>query len=81
MGLFSKSKLTSDEYADLLNKIVKLNSDVLLLSANVERMEIRLKTFHTKLTKSKYEDEDETDAPVDMAEVQRRLMGFGNAKE
>lgn len=82
MGLFTKSNITSDEYADLLNKIVKLNNDVLLLGANVERFETRLKSFHTKLMHSrKNEDEDEDDEQPQQqtaATMQRRMLGFAD---
>jgi len=78
MGLFGRSKITSDEYADLLNKIVKLNNEVLILTATVERMETRVKSFHTKLTRTKLEDEDDGAVPSQMspADFQRRLMGL-----
>jgi len=79
MGLFWKSKVTSDEYQECLTKIVKLTNEVLILTATVEKMETRIKSFHTKLTRVKQEEEDEeTAVPRQMspADYQRALMGL-----
>jgi chromosome segregation ATPase len=83
MGLFSRSKITSDEYTDLSAKIVKLSSEVLILKAEMEKTEERLKSFHGRLTKrikEQEEEEEETEQPTPQ-ELQRYLMGFGNGKE
>lgn len=79
MGLFSKSKITSDEYADLSAKIVKLNSEMLILKAEMEKAEERLKSFHGRLTKRIKEDEIDEEAPgYDLQQIQRALLGIGN---
>lgn len=75
--MFWRKKITSDEYADLNAKLIKLSTDVLILQTTVEKMEIRIKGYHTKLARIKGEEEEETqDQPMDMAELQRRLMGM-----
>jgi len=80
MGLFTKSKITSDEYADCLNKIVKLNNEVLILTATVERMETRLKSFHTKLARTRRDEDEDEEQAVNSnpspADIQRALMGM-----
>jgi len=81
MGIFTRKPLHTDEYQDLLAKHLKLNNDVLILSATVERMETRLKSFHTKLSsKHRQEDEDEESAvsgTMSPAELQQAIMGLG----
>lgn len=75
MGIFSRSKLNSDEYLDLSSKIVKLNSDMLMLQHLVEKIEVKLKFYHGKLTRMQHEEEEE-EPQMDAATQQRRLLGF-----
>lgn len=76
MGLFWNKRLTSDEYSDLSAKIVKLTNDVLILQSTVERMEIRVKSYHTKLARIKDEEQEEQQEPLSQADIQRALMGL-----
>jgi len=83
MGLFSRSKITSDEYSDLSAKIVKLNSDVLMLKASMESVEERVKSFHGRLTKrikdksiEQEEGEEGEKEEMSPADIQRALMGL-----
>lgn len=74
--MFWRKKITSDEYADLNAKIIKLSTDVLILQATVEKMEIRIKSYHSKLSRMKDDEEEQQEQPMDMQELQRRLMGM-----
>jgi len=74
--MFWNKRITSDEYTDLSSKIVKLNNEVLILQATVEKMEMRVKSYHTKLARIKDEETDEQQEPVSLADIQRGLMGL-----
>lgn len=80
MGLFSRKNLTSDEYADLSAKLVKLTSDMQLLRADSEKYEERIRSLHSRVTKRIKEaeelEEEEEEVQLTPAEVQRRLMGM-----
>lgn len=76
-----RKTLTSDEYADLSSKIVKLRSDIELLKAEGEKVEERLRSFHGRLTKRIKEQDEEDESSngnegVDLAQLQRQLLGM-----
>lgn len=84
MGLFSRNKqIVSDEYADCLNKIVKLSSDVQLLAKDMEILKTNMHSVRGLINRKmgKYEEEESEEEPLTLAEVQKRLMGLGNGKE
>ena len=82
MSLFSRNKqIVSDEYADALNKITKLNSDVALLKADVDAIKTGYNSVRGLINRKlgKYEeDEDEGEEKKEMslADIQRKLMGL-----
>lgn len=79
MGLFSRTKqIVSDEYADALNKITKLNSDVQILKEQVDRVVTSLNSMRGLINRKlgKYEEEEEGDSDINLAEMQRKLMGL-----
>jgi len=77
MGLFTKRSLTSDEYADLSARIVKINTDVAIMKGDFERIETRFKSLHTKVARVKADEEEDDNAPTqDLASMQRRLLGM-----
>jgi len=75
-----KSNITSDEYADLSAKIVKLSSEMLILKAEMEKTEERLRSFHGRLTKRIKEQDEEDESignyGVNPQEIQRALLGM-----
>lgn len=80
MGLFTRKPIASDEYNDLSNKIIKLNTEVAILKGEFEKIETRFKSLHTKIVRMK-EDEDDADedtrqVPLSPADIQRGLMGL-----
>lgn len=83
---WNKKPLTSDEYADMLNKHTKLSNDVLLLTAKLENIEHRFKSLHTKIARMPRENDEEEQAAMSDAELQEaqlNLLGLGrrNAKD
>jgi len=75
---FWNRKITSDEYADALNKIFKLNNEMLLLRAEVERMETRLKSFHGKLIRHNDIEEQQVETMYTPQQMQQIAMGVYN---
>lgn len=77
MGLFTKKALTSDEYADLSSKIIKLSTELAIMRGEHERIETRFKALHTKIARVKADEEEDDNAPTqDLASMQRRLLGM-----
>lgn len=76
---WKKKSLTSDEYADLSAKIVKLTSDIQILKAESEKYEERIRSLHARVTrrvKEQEEEEEEQETPMSPADIQRRIMGL-----
>jgi len=83
MGWLSRNKqIVSDEYADVLNKVTKLSSDLALLREDIERLKTGYNSVRGLINRKlgKYE-EDVEDNPFDLAELQRRVMGMGQRPE
>lgn len=79
MGLFGRTKqIVSDEYADALNKITKLNSDLALMREEVERLKTGYNSVRGLINRKlgKYEEEGEDESELDLAELQRKVMGL-----
>lgn len=84
MSIFSKNKqIVSDEYADVLTKIVKLSQEMATLRFDVDKIltdqhSIR-GLINRKMGKSDILEEE--NVPMTVQEVQRALLGLGNGKD
>jgi len=90
MGLFSRSKISSDEYADLLGKYAKLQTDITIVKHQVETVESKLASVSGRMNQLKRgksknteeeeeEEESETITEEDRTRAQLQLLGIGGA--